>query len=151
MPDPTLYLFDGWNILRAGSFRSREELVDRLAGFVALHGARGVAVFDGVGEDVTVGALDVRFAAHADELLERLAVEGRARPGERVVLVSSDRHVRDTAGQEVGRRGSAAFADELERDRRRAANDLPEARVEDALDAETRERLERLRRGGLDI
>jgi len=147
MPDPTLYLFDGWNILRAGSFRSREELVDRLAGFVALHGARGVAVFDGVGEDVTLGALEVRFATHADELLERLAVEARDKPGEHVVLVSSDRDVRDTAGHEVGRRGSKSFADELERDARATGKALPEARVEDALDPETRERLERLRRG----
>jgi predicted RNA-binding protein with PIN domain len=148
MPDPTLYLFDGWNILRAGSFRGREELVDRLAGFVALRGARGVAVFDGAGEDTTLGALEVRFVQHADELLERLAVEARNRPGERVVLVSSDRHVRDTAGREVRRTGSAEFARELERDAHTAASGLPEARIEDALDPETRERLERLRRGG---
>ncbi len=147
MPDPTLYLFDGWNILRAGAFRSREELVDRLAGFVALRGARGVVVVDGTGEDTTLGPLAVRFVPHADELLERLAVEARERPGERVVLVSSDRDVRDTAGQEVGRRSSKGFAEELERDARTAGNTLPEARVEDALDPETRERLERLRRG----
>jgi predicted RNA-binding protein with PIN domain len=148
MPDPTLYLFDGWNILRAGAFRSREELVDRLAGFVALRGARGVAVFDGVGEDTTVGALEVRFAPHADALLERLAVEARDRPGkgERVVLVSSDREIRATAGQEVRRRGSAGFVEELERDTGPPASGLPEARIEDALDPETRERLERLRR-----
>jgi predicted RNA-binding protein with PIN domain len=148
MPDPTLFLFDGWNILRAGSFRSREELVDRLAGYVALRGARGVVVFDGAGEDATFGALEVRFAPHADELLERLAVDARGRPGERVVLVSSDRDVRTTAGQEVGRRGSKQFAEELERDARERARGLPEARIEDALDPETRERLERLRRGG---
>jgi len=147
MPDPTLYLFDGWNILRAGTFRSREELVDRLAGFVALHGVHGVAVFDGVGEDATFGSLEVRFAPSADELLERLAVEARDRPGERVVLVSSDRDVRDTAGREVGRRSSQGFAEELERDARTTGKALPEARVEDALDPETRERLERLRRG----
>lgn len=147
MPDATLYLFDGWNILRAGSFRSREELVDRLAGFVALRGARGVAVFDGVGEDATLGSLEVRFAPHADELLERLAVEARDRPGEQVVLVSSDRAVRDTAGQEVRRRESRGFAEELDRTAAGDANALPEARIEDALDAQTRERLERMRRG----
>ena len=148
MPHPTLYLFDGWNILRAGVFRSREELVDRLAGYVALRGARGVAVFDGVGEDATVGPLEVRFAAHADELLERLAVEARDRPGERVVLVSSDRDVRDTAGQGVRRRASADFAEELRRSVTLGSSGRPEARIEDALDPETRERLERLRRGG---
>jgi predicted RNA-binding protein with PIN domain len=147
MPDPTLFLFDGWNILRAGTFRSREELVDRLAGFVALHGARGVAVFDGAGEDATFGALEVRFAPHADELLERLAVEARDTPGERVVLVSSDRDVRDTAGREVRRKSSAAFAQELDDAAAGGKSALPEARIEDALDDETRERLERLRRG----
>ena len=148
MPDPTLYLFDGWNLMRAGAFRSREELVDRLADFVALHGARGVAVFDGAGADETFGALEVRFAAHADELLERLAAESRARPGERVVLVSSDRDIRDTAGHQVGRRASEAFAEELRRTGRDGSSALPEGRIEDALDAETRGRLERLRRGG---
>lgn len=147
MPDPTLYLFDGWNILRAGSFRSREELVDRLTGFVALHGARGVVVFDGAGEDATLGALEVRFAPHADELLERLAVAARDTPGERVVLVSSDRDVRDTAGQEVRRWASAGFVEELERTARDPGRELPEARIEDLLDPETRARLERIRRG----
>ena len=148
MPDPTLYLFDGWNILRAGSFRSPEELVDRLAGFVALHGARGVVVFDGAGEDTSLGALEIRFAPHADELLERLAVEARERPGEHALLVSSDRHVRDTAGQEVRRAGSAAFARELDDAAAADRSALPRTRIEDSLDPETRERLERLRRGG---
>lgn len=147
MPDPTLYPFDGWNILRAGSFRSREELVDRLTGFVALHGARGVVVFDGAGEDAALGALEVRFAPHADELLERLAVAARDTPGERVVLVSSDRDVRDTAGQEVRRWASAGFVEELERTARDPGRALPEARIEDLLDPETRARLERIRRG----
>jgi predicted RNA-binding protein with PIN domain len=55
-----LYLFDGNNVLHAGGFRDREELVDRLAGYVALQGARGVVVFDGVGEDAQVGPLEVR-------------------------------------------------------------------------------------------
>ena len=41
-----LYLFDGHNILHAGDFANERELVDALAGFVALQGARGVVVFD---------------------------------------------------------------------------------------------------------
>ncbi len=56
-----LYLFDGYNILHAGSFRDREELVDRLASFVAMRGARGMVVFDGVGDDAAYG--DLRFAS----------------------------------------------------------------------------------------
>ena len=89
----------------------------------------------------------MRFASHADELLERLAVAARDTPGERVVLVSSDRDVRDTAGQEVRRWASAGFVEELERTARDPGRALPEARIEDLLDPETRARLERIRRG----
>jgi predicted RNA-binding protein with PIN domain len=141
-----LYLFDGYNLLHAGSFRSRDELVDRLAGFVGLQGARGVVVFDGVGDDVTIGPLEVRFAHPADVLLERLAAEHRA--NERVVLVSSDREIRRTAGQEVAKRASKDFATELtaESPTRRGSRGAPRARVEDALDDVTRARLEEWRR-----
>ena len=88
MAEPTLYLFDGYNLLRAANIEERAELVDSLASFVAVRGARGVVVFDGVGLDERRGALEVRFAPHADALLERLAAEHRDR--ERVCLVSSD-------------------------------------------------------------
>jgi len=96
MADTTLYLFDGYNLLHAGSFTDARELVDQLASFVALRGARGVVVFDGVGEERTHGPLEVRFAPHADAVLERLAAEFRGR--ERVCLVSSDFAVRGTIG-----------------------------------------------------
>ena len=85
VPDPTLYLFDGYNLLHAGAFVDRRELTDALASFVALRGARGVLVWDGVGRDEEVGPLAVRFAPHADTLLERLAADNRR--GERVCLV----------------------------------------------------------------
>ena len=62
MPEPTLYLFDGYNLLHAGDFDDVRELDDELASFVALKGARGVVVFDGVGEERDVGPLSVRFA-----------------------------------------------------------------------------------------
>lgn len=140
-----LYLFDGWNLFHAGGYGSPEELVDLLAGHVAREGARGVVVFDGVGRDRTIGALDVRYAPHADDLLERLAVEARDRR-EDVVVVSSDRLIRETAGQEVRRRTSNEFARELGRSTADPAGALPEGRVEDALDADTREALERWRR-----
>src|SRR5206468_12864378 len=110
--EPTLYLFDGYNLLYAGPFEDPRELVDRLASFVALHGARGVVVFDGVGEEREHGPLEVRYAPHADALLERLAAEHRAT--ETVCLVSSDFAVRGTSGQEVQKRTSRTFLADLE-------------------------------------
>ena len=142
MADPTLYLFDGYNLLHAGGFGETRELVDRLADFVALRGARGVVVFDGAGTDAELGPLSVRYAADADTLLERLAAEHRDR--ERVCLVSSDLAVRGASGQEVRKLSSRAFARDLERVEHRE----PEAfRLGERVDDETRARLERLRRG----
>lgn len=139
-----LYLFDGYNILHAGSFSDRRELVDRLAGFVALRGARGIVVFDGAGEDASHGSLDVRFFHPADQLLERLAAENRDR--EEICLVSSDREVRSTAGQEVAKRASKEFTAELASDASRPSTEPPRSRIEDALDDTTRSRLEEWRR-----
>ena len=145
LPDPTLYLFDGYNLLHAGAFRDRDELVDRLAGYVAVRGARGVVVLDGVGEDAVVGPLEVRYATHADHLLERLAADHRA--DERVHLVSSDAQIRDTVGQEVSKRKSNEFAQELRADSAATPpQPVQRSQVEDALDDSTRERLERWRR-----
>ena len=143
MPDPTLYLFDGFNVLRASELEDLPSLVDRLASFVALQGARGVVVFDGVGEELDVGPLAVRFAAHADELLEKLAAEHRAT--ERVCLVSSDAAIRSVSGQEVMKRSSRGFVEEL----RQVGPSVGGGRSQlgDRLDAETRARLEALRRG----
>ena len=107
MPEPTLYLFDGYNILHAGGRTDVRELVDELASFVAMSGARGVVVFDGVGEEHQVGPLSVRYAPDADTLLERLAAGHRH--GERVCLVSSDEAIRGTSGQEVSNVSSATF------------------------------------------
>jgi predicted RNA-binding protein with PIN domain len=142
MSDPTLYLFDGSNLFHAGSFRDRDELVDLLAGFVALKGARGVVVFDGKGSERTLGRLTVRFAPHADDVIERLAAEHRDR--ESVLVVTSDAAVRGTAGQAVQKAGSKAFLRELGATSHREAAPSP---VRDRLDEETRAKLERLRRG----
>jgi predicted RNA-binding protein with PIN domain len=144
VPDPTLYLFDGYNLLHAGEFRDRQELVDRLADYVALRGARGVVVFDGAGDDAAYGPVDVRFASSADRLLERLAAENR--DAERVCLVSSDRDIRGTAGQEVRKLDSSAFVRELAAAAPQTSLANERARIEDALDEETRKRLERWRR-----
>ncbi len=142
MAEPTLYLFDGWNVFHAGGFRDVRELEDALATFVALRGAQGVVVFDGHGRDVRRGPLEVRYAQHADALLERLAAEHRGR--EQVCLVSSDFAVRGTTGQEVSTLSSALFVRELA-----PAQHEEHVRheVAERLDEETRERLERLRRG----
>ena len=145
MPEPTLYLFDGYNLLHAGAFRDREELIDRLVDFVALRGARGVVVFDGVGDDVTHGPLEVRFAESADHVLERLAAEHRGT--EAVLLVSSDEAIRGTAGQEVRKRSSKGFLRDLSSgSAERPQRELHRSQIEDALDESTRRRLERWRR-----
>jgi predicted RNA-binding protein with PIN domain len=137
-----LYLFDGYNLLHAGPHADARELVDALASYVAMRGARGVVVFDGVGEDATRGPLAVRFAAHADTLLERLAAEHRER--ERVVLVTSDATVSAASGPGVKKVSSRTFFRELPEISHR---DERPAGLAGKLDAATRERLERLRRG----
>jgi predicted RNA-binding protein with PIN domain len=142
MAEPTFYLFDGFNLLHAGGFEDPRELTDKLASFVAERGARGVLVFDGSGADLSHGPLEVRFAKHADDLLERLAAEYRDR--ERVCLVSSDSAVRGTSGQQVAKLSSATFVRDFSLARHEEAGPM---RVEDKLDPETRARLERLRRG----
>jgi predicted RNA-binding protein with PIN domain len=142
MPDTTLYLFDGYNLLHAGTYADARELADVLASFVAGKGARGVLVFDGVGADAELGPLAVRYAPDADTLLERLAAEHRDR--ERVVLVSSDATVAGTAGIQVARLTSQTFLRDLELPQSPAK---PPGGLADKLDAETRARLERLRRG----
>ena len=140
--EPTLYLFDGHNLLHADRRRDLRELVDELASFVAVKGARGYLVFDGAGEDREVGPLSVRYVPDADTLLERLAAEHRHR--ERVCLVSSDAAVRGTSGQEVAKVASSAFLEELAPS---AHVEEEASRLRDRLDPETRAKLERLRRG----
>jgi predicted RNA-binding protein with PIN domain len=142
VPDPTFYLFDGYNLLHAGGFADVSELTDALASYVALQGARGVVVFDGVGQERRLGPLAVRYAPNADALLERLAAENRER--ERVCLVSSDVAIRGTSGQEVRKLSSRTFLRDLGAAAHVESSASP---LRDRLDPETRERLERLRRG----
>ena len=142
MADPTLYLFDGYNLLHAGDFDDPRELVDTLASFVALQGARGVIVFDGAGDERTHGPLEVRYARHADALLERLAAENRGT--ETVCLVSSDSAIRGTSGQQVQKRSSRTFLADLEEPKQTESGP---SRLADRVDEETRKRLEKLRRG----
>jgi hypothetical protein len=125
--EPTLYLFDGFNLLHAGGFESTDALRDLLAGWVATKGARGVLVFDGHG---------------ADAMIERLAAEHRG--GEQVAVVSSDEAVRGTSGAEVRKLSSRMFLSELARPEH---TDRVRSDMRDRLDPETLARLERLRRG----
>jgi len=141
--EPTLYLFDGFNLLHAGSFGSPEELRDLLASWVATKGARGILVFDGHGADEKHGPLEVRWAEDADALIERLAAERRR--GEQVAVVSSDAAVRGTSGVEVRKLSSRAFLGELTRP---SHDSGPRGDLRDRLDPETLAALERLRRGG---
>jgi predicted RNA-binding protein with PIN domain len=142
MAEPTLYLFDGYNLLHAGPFDDRLRLVDALASFVATRGVLGIVVFDGVGDDTQLGPLAIRFAPDADAALERLAAEHRSR--EQVLLVSSDATVLGTAGREVANLTSQTFFRDLPPAETGAA---PPGGLADKLDDETRRRLEQLRRG----
>jgi predicted RNA-binding protein with PIN domain len=140
--EPTLYLFDGFNLLHAGGFQSPEALRDLLAGWVAIHGARGILVFDGHGPDAEHGPLSVRWAPDADAAIERLAAEFRGL--EQVAVVSSDEAVRGTSGSQVRKMSSLTFLGELVPPEHsdRARGDL-----RDKLDLATLARLEQLRRG----
>jgi predicted RNA-binding protein with PIN domain len=127
--------------LHAGPYKETRRLRDELASFVALKGARGVLVFDGVGMDESYGPLEVRYAKNADTLIERLAVENRRT--EVVCLVSSDIAVRGTSG-EVQTRTSAVFLADLETV---AHSENRPHHLREQLDPKTREALERMRRG----
>jgi predicted RNA-binding protein with PIN domain len=140
--EPTLYLFDGFNLLHAGGFSSADELRDLLASWVAAKGARGVLVFDGHGGEEQHGPLAVRWAPDADALIERLAAEHRRT--QQVAVVSSDEAVRGTSGQEVRKLSSRTFLAELSPP---SHADRTPGDLRDKLDPETLARLERLRRG----
>jgi Predicted RNA-binding protein containing a PIN domain len=140
--DPTLYLFDGHNLLHAGNYNDLRQLRDELASFVALKGARGFLVFDGSGADESYGPLEVRYAKNADTMLERSPPKT---VHEVVCLVSSDVAVRGTSGREVQKQSSATFLGDLEAV---THSENPPHHLRDTLDPETREKLERMRRGG---
>ena len=128
-----LYLFDGYNLLHAGGFTDARELRDALASYVAVRGARGIVVFDGLGDVVSRGPLEVRYAPNADAMLERLAAEHRRR--EHVVLVTSDATLKQASGIEVAKVSSAAFAGEL---RQAPRAEEPPRGLAGKLDDETR-------------
>ena len=139
MPDPTLYLFDGYNILHAGGFRGPADLVDRLADFVAMKGARGIVVFDGGGDDRAFGRLEVRYASHADALLERLAAEHRI-DGERLPRLFRRRRCAARPAMRWSSDRRRGFLSDFEQPQHEEST---ASRVGDRVDEETRAALER--------
>ena len=125
------------------AYADRDALVDDLASFVAVRGARGVVVFDGAGADRQVGR---STSASPTTPTRCSSVSPRSAGSEAVLLVTSDAAIRGTSGQEVRKRASAGFLAELGEVVHREGS---ASRLGDRVDDETRARLERLRRGRL--
>lgn len=98
----TLLVIDGYNLIRrtpelkrveeAGGLEAGREALERLlAGCAARPGVRVIVVYDGApGRTASVGGIEVRFSACADETVVELA-RAHAAAGEQVRAVSSDR------------------------------------------------------------
>ena len=142
MADPTLYLFDGYNLLHAGAVRRPARARRHARELRRQQGARGVVVFDGVGEDASSAALGALAARrrHAARAARRGAPRTRAGAA-RLLGRRRARHRRPRGARSSPRRLPP-------RPRARPAAAEPPGRgSRDRLDAETRARLERLRRG----
>ena len=107
LAEPTLYLFDGFNLLHAGDYRGVEQLVDELASFVALQGrarsrrlrrARPGRAARAAGSALRAGR------RHADR------AAGRRAPRSRVGL---PRLLRPDDPRDVGPRGAEALLEDL--------------------------------------
>ena len=106
MPDPTLYLFDGYNILHAGGFRSPARARRSARGLRRRQGARGIVVFDGAG--TTERSAASRCATRRRGRPARAA--RRRAPGDGARLPRLLRlDVRGTAGRAVEQRSSSSL------------------------------------------
>lgn len=161
-------IIDGHNVLRgAGRYSdavardidsAREMLIADLGGRVA-DGTDVTLVFDGAGNPASdgsptvVGGVTVIFSpsgVEADAVIEALAREARS-VGVQTEVVTSDAETRwASLGGCVTVRRASTFAQEIagdERDWRTAAgHGGPRAPLEDRLDTETRDRLDRMSR-----
>ena len=161
----TLFIVDGYNVLHAlfrGAskeeiFARRDWLADKLAGFVALRGARAVLVFDGHGPlsssctPIKGAAVEVCFAGGpytADTLIARRIAQ---RPADvMVVVVSADQEVQRTAARAGVSRmtplelGAQLHDPDESLDSSHEASRMP-SRLEDKVDPETLRRLEEMR------
>jgi predicted RNA-binding protein with PIN domain len=132
--------------------RMRAELVEAVVGYAARIGVEAHVVFDGAGVDSVLAGTSIVYSGEAsgDSVVERLAYAAAAE-GRGVTVVSADRELRmAVAPGRVHVLGPREF---LRRAEREAAGGGEEDarqryRLGDALDAETRAALERMRRGG---
>lgn len=164
-----LLIVDGYNVIRqTPPYRelaendldaARAALVSDVAAFA--HGEwRATVVFDGgnnpesTGLPHEVSGVTVIFSRHhmdADSVIEGLARAARE-AGQPAVIVTSDAQTQWTVlGGAVGRMSSAEFAGELRSGSREWQEHAPAGslggKVEDRIDAATRDRLWRLARG----
>jgi predicted RNA-binding protein with PIN domain len=151
-----LFVLDGDNLVHARGAgadmeRARERLAGDVAGYAAQEGVEVVLVFDGHGRAREIGPLRVVHAGRetADTVIERLA--HRAGPERTVTVVSNDavlRHVAQRGG--VHAMSAREFLDRLAAGASPPSPrpDGPRRRtIADALPADVRAALERLRRG----
>lgn len=171
-----LLIVDGYNVLRSGSRyramrnnpdwtddvlnKSREALLHDVISFAG-RDYSAVIVYDGGYNDYSDGNVDVvggvrimfsPAGSTADKVIEKLAHEARER-GLEVMVVTSDATIQDTVfGGGVDRMSSNGFSQEVEL----AENDAraerlprlsPKSTVESRVDADTLEKLKRLRDG----
>ena len=168
MTDRIHYIVDGYNVLhalfphltQADLDDRRRWLTDQLAGFASLKDASVTLVYDARSkpspsrEPVAGTRLEVCFAGgrfSADTLIGRRIAEQPA--DVTTVVVSADYEVQRTAARAgVLRMTPRELGAELDRNEEKLANDEKSSRipssVEDKVDVETREILERLRREG---
>lgn len=162
-------IVDGYNVIRLTPPYSalaehdldaaRAALVSDVGAFA--HGEwEATVVFDGhsnpqsQGLPHDVGGVTVvfsRFGIDADAVIESLARAVRERGGEATVVTSDAQTQWTVLGGNVGRMSSAEFSDELRAGSREWAEHAPSGdmkqRLENRVDAETRERLWRWARG----
>ena len=163
-------LVDGYNVIHQTPPYSRLAADDLDAARAALvsdvaayadRSFRAIVVFDGhrnpnsTGVPHNVAGITVvfsRFGLDADAVIEALAREARER-GDATVVVTSDAQTQwAVMGGSVTRMSSAEFADDLRIDDRAWREHAPagstRSRIQDRVDATTRERLSRWARGG---
>jgi predicted RNA-binding protein with PIN domain len=168
-PGVRVLLVDGYNVIRCTPpYRdlaeddlaaAREALVSDVAGYAAGEWDAKV-VFDGGGnpgsdgiphEIAGITVIFSRYGMSADSVIESLSRESRAR-GDRIEVVTSDAQTQWTVlGGTVVRRSAAEFSRELRSEeaewREQSRSGSPVSRIEDRIDPDVREVLERWSRG----
>jgi predicted RNA-binding protein with PIN domain len=125
-------------------------LLEDVVGYAARIGAEAVVVFDGAGADTLLAATSVIYSGDAsgDSVVERVTYE-LSQSGRTVTVVSADRELRQAVeGGRVHVIGPREFLGRVEREAGAGGEEggRQRYRLGDALDARTRDALERLRR-----